>query len=493
MAALTWREISAPQMSTRDLGLAGVSIADAFRNMGQVFIDRETRLRSDATNNALSTVLANQDRNAKLDLAGLDSRVDKAALARAFNDHVTGLVTRGKNQEELAGMEALAKYGTALNMFRAGRMDGSFGGSWEDFGQLKGLDVADQGFGRAGATLTDLDDIIDKRIDNLGEAETRTETALSNRAREADAAAGRRVQMAELGMRREEFNARMRDQRERDQLEKFGVGIQDDMKRLSGEFIKRNIGGEEAWKRWEANLDKNGSKFGWANKMSDEQRAMAKGVFLQQFGRQTPDLEVYMSRNPVLVDGRKASSFNDISALVSRGKQNIDLDLTARENALRTSKPGFWAAANIVKGGDKYEATPQELQELYDEKVSWYSPEPFGKPFYGRDDVIKRYDPRVVKYALTEMDNNNAIGMFDKGRLRTNLELAQKALLGADPEKLRAELEAAVYAPARQEKAALDSMLELGRLRTAADGQMSPGVSHAIRQRLEKQRKSRGQ
>ena len=58
MAALTWRNVDAPQLDTRGIALAGQNITQSFDRMGQMLMQREAALRAEATNKALAAGMA---------------------------------------------------------------------------------------------------------------------------------------------------------------------------------------------------------------------------------------------------------------------------------------------------------------------------------------------------------------------------------------------------------------------------------------------------
>ncbi len=472
MAAPTWREISAPQMSTRDLGLAGASIADAFRNMGQVFIDRENRLRSDTTNEAMANILANQDRNAVLNLAGLDPRVDKAALARAFNDHVTGLVTRGKDQEELAGMEALAKYGSLANDYRAGLMDGSFKGTWADFGRLRGIADGDQAFGRVGASLTDVDDIINNRTDNIRERDSLNETIRYNNIQAADAAAGRRLQAQSLAMQRERFNAEMRAQRERDQLEKFGAQHRDAAGRMARSFITNGVGVEDAWSRYTQMLARDraepgGGKKRFGSDFTPEQLGALKNEFVAAYGAQAYSNPENFNTQAT---PNKSWSLGHLTDAINTAQQGIASDVQRNQRQDRLDNPAYWAVKDIEEAGDKLgKISQQELRDLYDSKIGWGNVNPF---FITGSDVLKNYDPRVAEHVLRNMDFRFA-GANDAKRLKDTLDEVQDAFSNKnDTLATGLERERAKYGPARKNARALVELQRRATLATQIQGSM---------------------
>jgi hypothetical protein len=113
MAALTWREVSAPQLSTRDLALAGQTVTTGFDRLGAMLNAREEALRTQATDAAIAERLAIQDPNklGQINLTGLDRRVNARALVEADNQHQVNLAERMRNQEELTQMQAVAELG----------------------------------------------------------------------------------------------------------------------------------------------------------------------------------------------------------------------------------------------------------------------------------------------------------------------------------------------------------------------------------------------
>lgn len=174
MAQLTWRNIEAPNLSTRDIALAGQTMVQGFDRLAQTLTQRELNLRQAATDKAIAERLALQDPNqmGALDLTKLGGRVDVRAVAEADNAHRLGLMQRAEAQENLLNAQADAKFGTVI----AGLADAALKGDANAEAQLRGGAESDPMFARALArhykTITDFrDQGIDNRLarDEFGE------------------------------------------------------------------------------------------------------------------------------------------------------------------------------------------------------------------------------------------------------------------------------------------------------------------------------------
>lgn len=190
MAALTWREVSAPQLSTRDLALAGQTMTQGFDRLGQVLLNREQSLMKKATDQAIAARLVQQDPNAmgQLDLTGLDRRVDLRALAEADNSHRAQLVERQRANEELLNSQANSQFGTVI----AGLADAALAGDAEAEATLKAGRENDPMFARALAQHYEkITGFRDDGVDNRLEDNKFGETVRSNKASEAGSAADR--------------------------------------------------------------------------------------------------------------------------------------------------------------------------------------------------------------------------------------------------------------------------------------------------------------
>lgn len=172
MAALTWREVSAPQIDIRNFMGAGQSITGAFDKLGQMFVDRENRLRGEATDEAIARVLASRDRDAVIDPSTFGKRVNAREVLAAQMKHRGDLLAQGIQNETLMDSEAAAKYGYLRDILGARALAGQD----VNGGIPQGLE-ADALFNRA-RSKWDFNDLRDRFTDN-------TENAKHNRAQEA--------------------------------------------------------------------------------------------------------------------------------------------------------------------------------------------------------------------------------------------------------------------------------------------------------------------
>lgn len=197
MAALTWREVSAPQIDIRNFMGAGQSITGAFDKLGQMFVDRENRLRGEATDEAIARVLASRDRDAVIDPSTLGKRVNAREVLAAQVKHRGDLLAQGIQNETLMDSEAAAKYGYLRDILGARALAGQD----VNGGIPQGLE-ADALFNRA-RSKWDFNDLRDRFTDNA-------ENAKHNRAQEAAAMLGAQASMISARANAAESAARVR-------------------------------------------------------------------------------------------------------------------------------------------------------------------------------------------------------------------------------------------------------------------------------------------
>lgn len=126
MAQITWRNVDAPQLSTRDIALAGEQVTAGFDRFAQALATREANLRTKATDAAIGARLAIQDPNqlGQVDPASLDPRVNMRALLEADNQHRNGLILRAQQNEQLLNSQADAEYGAMkTELLKAAQMN----------------------------------------------------------------------------------------------------------------------------------------------------------------------------------------------------------------------------------------------------------------------------------------------------------------------------------------------------------------------------------
>lgn len=112
MAQITWRNVDAPQLSTRDIALAGEQVTAGFDRFAQALATREANLRTKATDAAIGARLAIQDPTqlGQIDTASLDPRVNMRALLEADNQHRNALIQRAQQNEQLLNSQAMAQF-----------------------------------------------------------------------------------------------------------------------------------------------------------------------------------------------------------------------------------------------------------------------------------------------------------------------------------------------------------------------------------------------
>ena len=204
--ALTWREVTAPKLDTRDLAYAGQAIGASFDKLGDMFVKREQNLRAEATDAAIARALANSDPNQKLDLTGLDKRVNAKELAVAANAHINGLIQREQQREELLDQQALAQFGKYNTLRAKNILDGV-----DEFAGVSAEDLANPAWSRYLGQV-DKSSLFDERIDNQHQTAALQETArghdLSYKANMAQVG----VQQQRLAMERDRYNRQLAEE-----------------------------------------------------------------------------------------------------------------------------------------------------------------------------------------------------------------------------------------------------------------------------------------
>lgn len=116
MARLTWDNIRAPEYDTRGLAQAGAGVSNAFDSVGKMLMDREARLREQATGNAMAELFSlgtPEEVAARLAQggAGLDPRVNKAEFFRQGRAYEGERTQQQSAQEDLLNKQALTAFG----------------------------------------------------------------------------------------------------------------------------------------------------------------------------------------------------------------------------------------------------------------------------------------------------------------------------------------------------------------------------------------------
>lgn len=203
MAQLTWREVQAPNLSTRDMAVASNQIGQSFDRLGELLIRREDNLRKDATNSAAAaaymagtpeeiTALRAQQ------FANLDPRVDRLAYAQAIGLAQNQMIERLKNQGEVDQIEAQRMFGG----IGARMIDAAGDGDRAKLDTLLAEAEADPqakrylGFVLPGFT--------DKAEGVFHNTDTRNETKADNLRQAQDRAAARALEARSLALRQQE-------------------------------------------------------------------------------------------------------------------------------------------------------------------------------------------------------------------------------------------------------------------------------------------------
>lgn len=124
MAQLTWREVQAPNLSTRDMALASNQIGQSFDRLGELLIRREDNLRKDATDTAATGVLlARNEKEAQAAAAAAmadpNKRINRREIAELLNPTIAALQQREEAGDRLLGIRAHNLYGQYMPELQA--------------------------------------------------------------------------------------------------------------------------------------------------------------------------------------------------------------------------------------------------------------------------------------------------------------------------------------------------------------------------------------
>lgn len=153
MAQITWRNVDTPQLSTRDIALAGEQVTAGFDRFAQALATREANLRTKATDAAIGARLAIQDPTqlGQVDPASLDPRVNMRALLEADNQHRNALIQRAQQNEQLLNSQAMAQFASeGIPLLLAAR-----NGNKEAIAAVQGRSANDPGFARWVGNMSD--------------------------------------------------------------------------------------------------------------------------------------------------------------------------------------------------------------------------------------------------------------------------------------------------------------------------------------------------
>lgn len=215
MAQLTWREVQAPNLSTRDMALASNQIGQSFDRLGELLIRREDNLRKEATNSAAAAayMAGTPEEIAALrsqQFANLDPRVDRLAYAQAIGLAQNQMIERLKNQGEVDQIEAQRMFGG----IGARMIDAAGDGDRAKLDTLLAEAEADPqakrylGFVLPGFT--------DKAEGVFHNTDTRNETKADNLRQAQDRAAARALEARSLALRQQEVQNAREERRQRE-------------------------------------------------------------------------------------------------------------------------------------------------------------------------------------------------------------------------------------------------------------------------------------
>lgn len=183
--ALTWREVTAPQMDTRGLAQAGQSIVGSFDRLGQMFVDREIQKRVEATKAAKVGYLSETDPTKLAAMiaemakqpGGPNQRVDMSEVLQGAHDQRRQLIQAADANEDMLNKQAAGKYGKdGMALMRA-----ALAGDENARAEIDMRNAADPLWARyAGTIAKDVTSFDDDRIDNVeGERNNRAQNAAS--------------------------------------------------------------------------------------------------------------------------------------------------------------------------------------------------------------------------------------------------------------------------------------------------------------------------
>ncbi|AEJ81599.1 gp080 [Erwinia phage vB_EamP-S6] len=209
MAALTWRNVDAPDLSgaIRTLSDSNASLQNAFSGAGLALRDWGRGVRDSNTGNielALSKFGTNTDLQTAIQQGLLDpdalrqnyGNFDASAIARYQNDLATSLQGREVAQQGIDKTNNLNQFGGQIGAIQMAARNGdpTAQAQWDALvkGGLRGDVAADYGQQIAG---------------NLGAAGQDAETRRAHRADESNAAANTAISRGNLSLRQQEFDA----------------------------------------------------------------------------------------------------------------------------------------------------------------------------------------------------------------------------------------------------------------------------------------------
>lgn len=408
--ALTWREVTAPKLDTRDLAYAGQAIGASFDKLGDMFIKRELDARTKATDDevaSLMTLGTPEEIAARLKMAqagGLNPRVNMRALMEAGRAYEGQRVQADMvNQQRLDILDRVNQSGDVAKYYgilgdekataeqiaeaRAGILDARNAGSIVE----AGTGIWDQTRGRV---MTGQRDAVDANYKAGSLANDRARIDIQ-RQEAAGNAALRSIQIAEARARQQNAQA----------AERMAPRVQ----AYVSEFQKSGVPAADAV----IALKKTGE---WAKLDPAEQSALETGVST-----------VLEQKRALSADARTLNGLDTLDTLVGRQVQRTQAE---RETALREFKaqnPAYYVASRMAE--IEKVPTEAEIEAAYKAKV----------PFGFRDDFMDRVrngvlDPRAAMVAVKDFTGDGPIGM-GYNRLTTMAELGTQEFAQYGPER----------------------------------------------------------
>lgn len=201
MARITWQNVDAPRLDTRDMAMAGEAITNAFGRLADTINQAQQRTQQREVDAQVVDLMRIQD---PAELQKALSQVQDSPFARQIlqqgQAQLGVLLDRDVKNEQLGALQDVWKNANAYSQIREFGQKNDIAGFrnfMEANGDLK-LRDADRYFGEGLKTY-------DTGLDNIRMDAQLAEQVRSNKASEANAAASRDIQRAELALRQKQL------------------------------------------------------------------------------------------------------------------------------------------------------------------------------------------------------------------------------------------------------------------------------------------------
>lgn len=223
MAQLTWQNIAAPKLDTRDLALANRTVSDAFSRFGTVLSDRVTAQRDERGNALKAQGLA---MNTPEELAafiasnpGADQNIDHAGLLEGLRNYQAQQTQQIGAQEDLSNKQAL----TQRAGFIAKAYDAALNGDEVAYASLQTEAETDPMAARALGQINDqIIGLKGERIDNVRDDSRLAGDQTHQRNQDANDRARTGIAAASAAMQRTAFAQSQTDRKEAKDKEASG-------------------------------------------------------------------------------------------------------------------------------------------------------------------------------------------------------------------------------------------------------------------------------